>query len=1043
MNHPKEEENDSENNDILCLNCGSSNFFRDENSDDLICSDCNTQSQSLSQRETVEDDFSTLHTRGHRTIKTSSSHIKTEDEYYTKDAVLPSLKVCVSAFLSLVEKAAICSVSVQSHGSGSGSGSGTGKKSKSDGNGNGDSDVGVMPTNMEDLEGFEKYRQNVVDDAKEIFLLYLERFDESANYFMIRYPTLRISLRDRFLTDYLRDQLWLHFHLYDIDKDMDMNGSNNNNNNNHNRETSMKDGSSDDESDDDGDGDSDDGGKNPSHRRRKGKALFSETPLSLQPPGSSRKSPKQVRWDDSQQTAIFDGTQPSNASLLSQEQDTIAASSSSQDIDRSPTINYNFNRRKRQRDRNRDQHENRDGQKERGADQGQDQEQKQLPSQSFITEHGFLNKSTDMKFGRYSCDAGASKGFKKFSDESIYWKLAVLELNIDVNFLTSIVYLAHLCSRTGISSSHFLMWASDGKFPFLWDSYSELNDDYQKKLLCIKSRFRFGHKYESGGDCDHRDELPDPSVLDRGVMLLLTSLVDTRIANKSDGKEKGGRLDKLFRSNIERMKRSEILSRNITKFISEGIVKPNNISATAANGDGCESAVEEALVSEFKIVETNSPTRSALTQEMEIEKGDGSRTMLNSPETAAMGQSLGQMSQDSEATESVDTVGYGPSQDTTTMGPSLGQLSQDSDISQTEETTFISPASGSIIDSLDDDPQPFFNVGMMTAHFCAYLGVEDKVLDFTYALMGLPVYCTKDDERREEWLPPELKLAHPSSLVSPLHVIAVIVAACKFTPGWTTWKVIRTSSEALANAVGKRKYMNTADKGLASYAHNNDTDSLCDTSSDDSSMDLNIMFSQKRRNQLKRQRSQNKATSPIDKLKKKKKVGNFEKTYDNIDKTSLTPNFVDQDRPMRFNPLNFVKPVQYQKGHGKKKNSQFFKQMLSSSFGKTLKKGSLSSSVTGNTILAGARLNEKKREDPLKLDQSNGLSEYVAYNRLRCGKKPRTGFLTYNHVHEPYKMLLRYVAERLFIDKYKLHALVLNIDEEIRYTSSQRNPSCW
>ena len=105
--------NDEDETDPICLHCGSTNLYRDESSDDLICSDCNTQSQSLSQRENAEDNEGMTTTKRRAgTVSTRKSLPATlvEDEIEEGYSV-PSLLDCTEAFLSLVEIAARRSVS--------------------------------------------------------------------------------------------------------------------------------------------------------------------------------------------------------------------------------------------------------------------------------------------------------------------------------------------------------------------------------------------------------------------------------------------------------------------------------------------------------------------------------------------------------------------------------------------------------------------------------------------------------------------------------------------------------------------------------------------------------------------------------------------------------------------------------------------------------------------------------------------------------------------------------------------------------------------
>ena len=91
-----------------------------------------------------------------------SKSVIIEDDLY--DDTLPSLHDCISGFLSLVEKAS--------------------QKS-----------VDLLP-NLDELTGFERYREHIMNDARDIFLLYLSRYDEASNSYMLKFPKLGISLRD-------------------------------------------------------------------------------------------------------------------------------------------------------------------------------------------------------------------------------------------------------------------------------------------------------------------------------------------------------------------------------------------------------------------------------------------------------------------------------------------------------------------------------------------------------------------------------------------------------------------------------------------------------------------------------------------------------------------------------------------------------------------------------------------------------------------------------------------------------------------------------
>jgi len=99
---------------------------------------------------------------------------------------------------------------------------------------------------------------------------------------------------------------------------------------------------------------------------------------------------------------------------------------------------------------------------------------------------------------------------------------------------------------------------------------------------------------------------------------------------------------------------------------------------------------------------------------------------------------------------------------------------------------------------------PFIdNIPLMTLRFVADLGLPQNVLDYSLALMGL---FNPDDQSSEKynWLPPILNTASPGRIVSPVHILAVIVVACKMSEGWQRWSIFmrRTSSKDDETTVG-------------------------------------------------------------------------------------------------------------------------------------------------------------------------------------------------------------------------------------------------
>jgi len=541
----------------VCLNCGSTNLYRDGESDDLICNDCNTQSQSYSQRETAEDTEGT--TTGIRRSKSVATRPSRRSIAFVEDEIddnfkIPSLMEFTEAFLELVESAA--------------------RKSVSD----------DMLPNLSHFEGFEKYKEQILKNSREIFFLYLERWDEAANDLMIKYPGVRISLFDRFLPKQLRVVLWKQMNLSCV-------------------------GNYDGKRDSDSDTDKDD--KVPHERRDKEDQDEEETEKQgSQSPLS--KSPKRVQWDNSQSTLLFDSQESSI---------------------HTPTTTTMRNQSQPQSD--------------------PDFRQFQKPKDSHKASWKKLKTMIE-------------KGGMKLKDETLHWKLAIVDLHPDMTLATSIVYLAHLCSQTGVASNMFIAWAKMGKYPHLLDAYGQLSDRQQEKLRNVKIRWRRSRRH-----------LPDPDDLDRIVITLLTCLVEPE-------DPKDNFLSDQYRLNVERMENLTYLQ----KKNFEILMREKNRELTAKKESSDKSA------------------KSSLLQHENEDCSD----LEHSPMKAFH---LGQSSQESE---------------------------------------------GSLSLRYPDIPPTFYNVGIMANLFCAHLGVDNRVLEFSYALMGLPVYCDSRGDNQGDWLPSPLKV---------------------------------------------------------------------------------------------------------------------------------------------------------------------------------------------------------------------------------------------------------------------------------------------
>jgi hypothetical protein len=95
------------------------------------------------------------------------------------------------------------------------------------------------------------------------------------------------------------------------------------------------------------------------------------------------------------------------------------------------------------------------------------------------------------------------------------------------------------------------------------------------------------------------------------------------------------------------------------------------------------------------------------------------------------------------------------------------------------------------------------NVPLLTARIIQDLGFDQGVLDISLALMGVSTDSCRqlshltessnstvdlNERNRCKNLPTPLQCAHFNNLYTPLHIAAVIVVACKLSPGWEMWQ---------------------------------------------------------------------------------------------------------------------------------------------------------------------------------------------------------------------------------------------------------------
>jgi hypothetical protein len=223
--------------------------------------------------------------------------------------------------------------------------------------------------------------------------------------------------------------------------------------------------------------------------------------------------------------------------------------------------------------------------------------------------------------------------------------------------------------------------------------------------------------------------------------------------------------------------------------------------------------------------------------------------------------------------------------------------------------------------------------------------------------------------------------------VSPIHLIAVIVAAAKFVPGWEKWVIklnVDNSNENEESNHGK-------------LSQGKDDDSSSSQSEDEVLLSLRST--------------------------KRRRLGNGSET-DGVQ--GSTPgnstlgefNFRDSNGDNAFDYLDFMPE------ESRASISAEFRGALSSlsSVASLKKRGT---AVAGNVMLSGHFNNDNKEVKDLK--SRMGLSAYFAHRN--------PVFQVTEAVYEPYAMLISYFSERLAVDKNTLHYLVFRLDDEIIQTA--------
>jgi len=184
-------DNDSTNPIITCTNCQSSNFYRDSSTDNLVCYECHTQSQSQSQREVVDDDdFFNLAAKnasgGYHAKTNRKRNRRVEDHELDRSKALPDVVDCCAAFQVLLKLAAERAVIL--------SGIGDMEVVTDDD----DADDDTNGRNGNDLE--ELAKKAMLTLVKDIWFAYLQSWQNAVEHFGRMFPEVRFSFRDSFLS---------------------------------------------------------------------------------------------------------------------------------------------------------------------------------------------------------------------------------------------------------------------------------------------------------------------------------------------------------------------------------------------------------------------------------------------------------------------------------------------------------------------------------------------------------------------------------------------------------------------------------------------------------------------------------------------------------------------------------------------------------------------------------------------------------------------------------------------------------------------------
>ncbi len=201
-------DSDTNNQTPVCINCGSTHFYRDTNTDALICTQCYTQSQSQSQREVTDYDTAIElaatnvkgkligRRRGRRSSGFTGDHVSDrlkQDWELDKSTSLPTEMECCVAYQRVLQVATRCIADLACpvpiyHGPHQ-------------------EEEEQQQQQQKRNKQKKQFQKNLLQRVQRIWFQYLTKWNEAASHYSQLYPELRLCFRDYFLNKNVRVML--------------------------------------------------------------------------------------------------------------------------------------------------------------------------------------------------------------------------------------------------------------------------------------------------------------------------------------------------------------------------------------------------------------------------------------------------------------------------------------------------------------------------------------------------------------------------------------------------------------------------------------------------------------------------------------------------------------------------------------------------------------------------------------------------------------------------------------------------------------------